>query len=149
MLAWTLKKASRKFYNCIWFSKLHNFRKNQELWEVLESMTEIFRNSCDFIWYSVYITSAFHENKNEAPEIYRVLYYTYRKDKFYQQIKKENYNKILREICETYDGVEQLINNKILSFCSHVKLSQEDSFFSVYVFLSVFLSIKMVAWYEI
>ena len=36
-------------------------------------MTEIFRNSGDFIWYFIYITSAFHENKNEGPEIYRAF----------------------------------------------------------------------------
>ena len=69
-------------------------------------------------------------------------YQTYRKDQFYQQTKKENYKKILRVICETYDGVEQLCNNKILSFFSREKLCQEDSFFSVYVFLSIFLALK-------
>ena len=39
----TLKKTSRKFYGYIWYSKLHNFRKNRKLWKFLEPTIKNFR----------------------------------------------------------------------------------------------------------
>ena len=39
----TLKKTSRKFYGYIWYSKLHNFRKNRKLWKFLEPIIKNFR----------------------------------------------------------------------------------------------------------
>lgn len=39
----TLKKTSRKFYGYIWYSKLHNFRKNRKLWKFLEPIIKNFQ----------------------------------------------------------------------------------------------------------
>ena len=39
----TRKKTSRKFYGYIWYSKLHNFRKNRKLWKFLEPIIKNFR----------------------------------------------------------------------------------------------------------
>lgn len=44
-------------------------------------------------------------------------------------IRIKVYLRIHREICEKYDGVEHLINDKIEKICSHEKLSQEENYF--------------------
>ena len=37
-------------------------------------------------------------------------------------IKIKVYKKLLREICEKYDGLEAFINERIKEICSHEKL---------------------------
>ena len=63
-------------------------------------------------------------------------------------IKIKVYKKLLREICEKYDGLEAFINERIKEISSHEKLSVEEviyfhvSFFTVYLFSLAFLALK-------
>ena len=41
-------------------------------------------------------------------------------------IKIKVYKKVLKEICENYDGTEEFINNRIEVICSYEKLSAEE-----------------------
>ena len=45
-------KTFRMFYGYIWYSKLHNFRKNQRIMGILEPITETFTKFYSLIWYS-------------------------------------------------------------------------------------------------
>ena len=55
-------------------------------------------------------------------------------------------------MCQKYDGAEDAINDRIEKICPHEKVSAEEviyflvSYFTVYVHLSAFFSIKIVSW---
>ena len=45
-------KLLKKLFGCIWYSKLHNLRRNRGFWGFLEPIIETFRKYIGYIWYS-------------------------------------------------------------------------------------------------
>ena len=65
-------------------------------------------------------------------------------------IKIKVYKKLLRELCEKYDGAEDFINDRIEEVCSHEELSAGGYLFFLLVFYSLsflvsFFSIKIIS----
>ena len=51
------------------------------------------------------------------------------------KIKVKLYKKVLKEISEKYEGVEDFTNNKIYEICSQEKLSAEEVIYFLVSFL--------------
>ena len=62
------------------------------------------------------------------------------------KIKIKVYKKVLKEICEKYDGEEDFLNDRIEEICSHEKLSTEEI---VYFLLGFYSSCLIVSFFSI